>query len=102
MLLLIMTLAAVAATIVWYVREDDSLRLGCLVLMYWGATLMWLVDAVFEYVELGSAYFTPAPEEMLNDVYLGLSVVALGLVIWLVHLHHPSGSSWSWSPVLYG
>lgn len=47
---------------------------------------MWLVDAVFEYAELGADYFAPAAEDMLNDLFLGLSVVALGLVIWLVIL----------------
>lgn len=52
--------------------------------MYWGASLMWLVDAVVEYMELGAEFFTPAPADMLNDAYLGLSVVALGLVIWIV------------------
>ena len=45
---------------------------------------MWFVDAVFEYIELKDAFFTPEPAEMLNDAFLGLSVVALGLVIWLV------------------
>lgn len=47
---------------------------------------MWLVDAVFEYAELGAAFFSPAPADMLNDLYLGLSAVALGLVIWLAAL----------------
>ena len=47
---------------------------------------MWLIDAVFEYAELGSESFVPAPLDMLNDFYLGLSVVALGLIIWLVIL----------------
>jgi len=28
----------------------------------------------------------PAPIDMLNDLYLGLPVVALGLMIWLVIL----------------
>ena len=28
----------------------------------------------------------PALEDMINDFYLGLSVVALGLIIWLVIL----------------
>ena len=54
--------------------------------MYWGASLMWLVDAIFEYAELKAAYFTPDPADMLNDLFLGLSVVALGLIIWLVIL----------------
>lgn len=51
-----------------------------------GASLMWLVDAIFEYAELHAEYFTPAPMDMLNDFFLGLSVVALGLIVWLVVL----------------
>ena len=62
------------------------MRLGILCFMYWGASIMWLVDAVFEYAHLGADYFTPAPADMLNDAFLGLSAVALGLVIWLVRL----------------
>ncbi len=86
MTLLITIFAAVAATVKWYKREDDSMKLGILLFMYWGASLMWLVDAIFEYAELGAEYFTPAVEDMLNDTFLGLSAVALGLVIWLVRL----------------
>ncbi len=47
---------------------------------------MWFVDAVFEYAELKAEYFTPSAEDMLNDLFLGLSVIALALVIWLVIL----------------
>lgn len=47
---------------------------------------MWMIDAVFEYVELGAEFFTPAAVDMLNDFHLGLSVVALGMVIWVVYL----------------
>ena len=47
---------------------------------------MWMVDAVFEYVELGAEFFTPAAADMLNDFYLGLSVVALGMIIWIIYL----------------
>ncbi len=83
MTLLITVFAAVAATLVWYNTTSD-MKLGVLALMYWGASLMWLVDAVAEYIEIGAEYFTPAPSDMLNDAYLGLSVAALGLVIWLV------------------
>lgn len=83
MTLLITVFAAVISTIVWYVT-DSNMKLGTLSLMYWGASLMWLVDAIVEYIEIGAAYFTPAAADMLNDAYLGLSVVALGLVIWLV------------------
>lgn len=44
---------------------------------------MWLVDAVFEYIELGAEYFLPSAEDMLNDAFLGFSVVALALIIWV-------------------
>ena len=86
MTLLIAVFAAVISTIVWYTRKDDTLKLGTLVFLFWGASLMWFVDAVFEYAELKEAYFTPAPEDLLNDSFLGLSVVALALVIWMVVL----------------
>ena len=86
MTLLISVFAAVISTVVWYMRKNDDMRGGILCFLYWGASLMWLVDAVFEYVELGADYFSPAPQDMLNDTFLGLSVVALGLVIWVVRL----------------
>lgn len=86
MTLLLSTTAAVVATLCWYNRKEDQLKLGTLCLMYWGASLMWLIDAVFEYVELQEAYFTPAIEDMVNDAFLGLAVIVLGLVIWTVIL----------------
>lgn len=87
MTLLITVFAAVISTVIWYMNAERSeLKLGTLSLMYWGASLMWLVDAVFEFAELKAAYFTPEPSDMLNDMFLGLSAVALGLVIWLVVL----------------
>ena len=94
MTLLITVFAAVIATVKWYNRKDDSLKLGTLCFLYWGASMMWLVDAIFEYVELEAEYFAPAPADMLNDTFLGLSAVALGLVIWLVILliKDPKGS----------
>ncbi|MBP5453332.1 MAG: hypothetical protein J6X48_06260 [Lachnospiraceae bacterium] len=94
MTLLITVFAAVIATVKWYTRKDDSMKLGILLFMYWGASLMWFVDAIFEYVELGAEYFTPALEDVLNDAFLGLCVVALGLIIWVVRLliTDPKGS----------
>ena len=86
MTLLITAFAAIISTVLWYTRKDDRMQLGFLSLMFWGASLMWLVDAVFEFVELKSEYFTPSAEDMLNDSFLGLSVVALGLIVWVVRL----------------
>ena len=92
MTLLITFFAAIITTIIWYNSKTDR-KLGSLVLMYWGASLMWLVDAVVEYIEVGAEFFTPAVEDMINDAFLGVSVVALGMFIWLVILlvKDPSG-----------
>ena len=85
MTLLVSVFAAIISTIVWYRSlPDGKMKVGILALMFWGASLMWLADAIFEYAELGEAYFTPKPADMLNDLFLGLSVVALGLIIWLI------------------
>ena len=79
--------AAVIATVVWYKKApNDDYKVSLLCFLYWGASIMWLVDAIFEYAELHAEYFTPAPMDMLNDFFLGLSVVALGLIVWLVVL----------------
>lgn len=87
MTLLVSVFAALISTILWYKTAPKSeMMLGTLCLIYWGASLMWLVDAVVEYAELGAQFFTPEPLDMLNDLYLGLSVVALGMIIWLITL----------------
>ena len=86
MTLLIAMTAAIAATLIWYkdAAAEKNRKIGTLCLIYWGASLMWLVDSVVEYLELGAEFFTPAAEDMLNDTFLGLSVVVLGLIIWMV------------------
>lgn len=87
MTLLTAVFAAVTCTVIWYrTAPKGDMNIGVLCWLYWGASLMWLVDALFEYAELGAACFSPAPADMLNDFFLGLSVVALGLVIWIVVL----------------
>lgn len=86
MTLLVTVFAAVFVTVLWYRGEKDDMQLSFLSLIFWGASLMWLVDALFEYAELGAEYFTPSMEDMANDTFLGFSAVALGLVIWLVRL----------------
>jgi NADH:ubiquinone oxidoreductase subunit 6 (subunit J) len=81
MYLIITALAAVITTVVWYKkRADDKHRLGTLCLMYWGATMMWLVDCI--------AVIIAGEEEIidtsLDATLLGVSVVVLGLIIWFV------------------
>ncbi|MBR5636909.1 MAG: hypothetical protein IKW81_08290 [Pseudobutyrivibrio sp.] len=86
MTLLLTVFAAVITTIIWYNRKNDEMKLGVLMFMFWGASIMWLVDAIFEYAELRADYFAPALEDMINDSFLGLSVIALALVIWVVYI----------------
>ena len=87
MTLLVSTFAAIVCTVIWYTNEKrESLKLGFLALMFWGASLMWFVDAIAEYIELGAEYFNPALEDMINDSFLGLSVIAFALIIWVVYL----------------
>ena len=87
MTLLITIIAAVISTVIWYTSSKArELKVGILLYMFWGASLMWLVDAVVEYLEVGAEYFEPAAKDMLNDAFLGISVVALALTVWVVYL----------------
>ena len=89
MTLLITSFAAIITTIIWYKKApDNTMQLGTLALMYWGVALMWLVDAIVEYSEVGALFFDQAPAGMLNDSYLGFSVVALGLRVEFLSLIH--------------
>ncbi len=85
MTLLLTVFAAVASTAVWYLNDED-LKMGTLCFLYWGASVMWFVDCAAEYIEDGAAIFEPSISQLANDAFLGLAVIALGLVIWLVRL----------------
>lgn len=85
MTLLITIIAAVIATVVWYTNENrDTYKLGTLSLIYWGASLMWFVDFVAEYIELRAEYFAQDFADIINDSLLGLTVVVIGMIAWLV------------------
>ncbi|MCI7351417.1 MAG: hypothetical protein MSH60_11810 [Ruminococcus sp.] len=87
MTLLITIIAAVVSTAIWYTSEKARKHnVSLLCFMYWGASLMWLVDAVVEYMEAGAEYFLPAGADMINDGFLGLSVTVFGMIIWVVSL----------------
>ncbi len=87
MTLLITLIAAVTVTLIWYTSEKArKMKIGILCYMFWGASLMWLVDAAVEYIEDGADYFLPSSGDMLNDAFLGFSVVVLALVVWMVYI----------------
>jgi EamA domain-containing membrane protein RarD len=86
MTLLLTIIAGIVTTIIWYKNEQSKLSLGTLSLMYWGASIMWFIDAIFEYAEMGAEYFNQPIADIFNDLLLGVCVVVLGLLIWLVVL----------------
>ncbi len=87
MTLVITIFAALIATIIWYFNSKrNDYKLGTLSLIYWGASLMWFIDFVFEYAELKADYFTQELADIINDSLLGICVVALGLIAWLIIL----------------
>ncbi len=82
MCLIITAFAAVITTIVWYFKaHDKKIKLGALVLMYWGAALMWTVDSFFAVAEGGPFFDLSA-----DDAFLGLVIVLCGLVAWVIML----------------
>lgn len=87
MTLLVTVFAAIICTVLWYKKApQDEMKLSTLCFLYWGASLMWFVDAIYEFAADPASFFTPAPVDLLNDLFLGLSVVALGLIVWLIVL----------------
>ena len=83
MTLLISFMCAITVTIIWYSSEKArKMKIGILCYMYWGSSIMWTVDAIAEYMEMGADYFMPSAKNMLNDTFLGLSVCVLGLIVW--------------------
>ena len=87
MTLLITVFAAVISSLVWYFNDTARAnKISVLCYMFWGASIMWFVDAIFEYAELRAEYFAVPLEDMINDAFLGLSVIALALIVWVIVL----------------
>lgn len=85
MCLILTTLAAIVATVIWYCSATArEVKVSVLCWLFWGAAIMWFVDLVFEYAEEGAAVFEPSLADVLNDSLLGLAVITLALVIWTV------------------
>lgn len=99
MTLLVAVIAAVVSTIVWYFIKQktgkDEYKTVSLVYMFWGASLMWLVDLIFEFARDGFRVFYLGEDataeqwqlfhyQNMNDLFLGFAVVALALVIWTI------------------
>ena len=79
MCLILTFLAAVFTSIICFSHPQfiQQFQLHKLALMYWGATLMWSIDGVFQLLE-GEAFF----DLSLNDTFLGIVVIICGVVLW--------------------
>ncbi|HZJ75803.1 MAG TPA: hypothetical protein VFD25_04360, partial [Clostridia bacterium] len=83
MFLIITAFAAMVTTIIWYINApEDRYKLSTLSFIYWGATLMWLVDHVIAYLTEGGDFF----EITLDATLLGITVVLVGLLAWIIIL----------------
>lgn len=83
MYLIITALAAIVVTIIWYINApEDKYKLNILCFIFWGATLMWVVDHVMAYLTEGGEFF----DLSLDATLLGISVVLLGLLAWMIVL----------------
>jgi len=82
MWLLMTALAAIIATAFWYFNApEDKYKIGFLALMFWGATIMWTVDAAIASTE-GEAFFEISKDATL----LGVCTILFALFIWEVVL----------------
>lgn len=94
MTLILTCIAAVIASVVWYRSEEArELKVGTLMYLYWGASIMWFVDFIYEYIELRTAYFEKVVEDMTADTILGITAITFGLIIWLmvIFIKDPKG-----------
>jgi hypothetical protein len=83
MFFILTALAAVIATVIWYVKSpDNKYKLGLLSLIFWGATIMWLVDHVIAYLTEGGEFFEISTDASM----LGVSVIMGALIVWLIVL----------------
>jgi hypothetical protein len=72
MWLVVITLAAVIVTAIWYVSEKarKSYNIGFLNLILWGTAIMVFVDHVMGYFTEGGEFIRATPEAMIPSVIL--------------------------------
>lgn len=82
MCLIITAAAAIAVTLVWYFKlPEKAYMLSKLMMMYWGAAIMWTIDGIYCVMD-GESFFNLS----INDAVLGVVVVVSGAIAWLVML----------------
>ncbi len=83
MYFILTAIAAIVSTSIWlFLSAEKRKKLSTLCLIYWGATLMWLVDHCFAFIQEGGEFFDLSSSATM----LGVLVVAFGLLAWAVLL----------------
>lgn len=78
MCLILTIFAAALCSGLWYRFDRSNVRkIGTLALMFWGASLMWLVDSVFA-VFGGEPFF----DISMEDAVLGFIIIFAGVIFW--------------------
>ena len=78
MCLILTCIAAALCSALWYKKDrTNAYKIGTLALVFWGASLMWLVDCVFAAFS-GEAFF----DLSLDDTKLGFIIIACGVILW--------------------
>jgi peptidoglycan biosynthesis protein MviN/MurJ (putative lipid II flippase) len=80
MWLLVITLAAVIVTAIWYVNDKARkyYHIGILNLMLWGTAIMVFVDHMMGYLDERGEFIETTPEAMLLSIVLIITV----LIVW--------------------
>jgi len=84
MWLVVITLAAVIVTAIWYVNDKARTyyNIGLLNLMLWGTAVMVFVDHVLGYLAEGGEFIETTPDAMLLSIVL----IITALIIWEIVL----------------
>jgi len=87
MWLIILAIAAVTSTALWYFKDNGKYGLEILSLIFWGATVMVFVDHAMGIVEDALAgHEVEFREVSPSAVLLGGFLVGMGVALWEVYL----------------
>ena len=79
MWLVVVSLAAVITTAIWYAKDTDGkYKLSFLSMIFWGTTIMVFVDHVMGYIAEGGEFLEMIPDATL----LGVVLVIVALMVW--------------------
>lgn len=89
MWLVALALAAVISTMLWYFKDDGRYRLDMLSLIFWGSTIMVLIDHAMGYyndVILAGLEEGEFVEVSWQAFMLSILLVCVGIALWEFYL----------------